>query len=173
LPQDTLRSALRAGTSALHQQLDDAAGEFDSLATYGRFVQRTHRFRSAVESWLETQADDQWLVDPVAHLAAADLSDLGLEAEAQAARRLGVFYVLEGSALGARLLVRRAEALGLSEAHGARHLSHQAADHERWRRFVHLLGAVPTDWQDDVLTGANSAFAFALSIYSEAAHEHA
>lgn len=182
MPQDTLRSALRAGTSALHHQLDNATGEFDSLVAYGQFVQRTHRFRAAVEGWLGADTDPAWCLDPIAALAAADLDDLGLQPlpsmpfadiHGHAGRRLGVFYVLEGSSLGARLLVRRAEALGLTNAHGARHLSHQALDHERWRQFVQVLETAPAGWRDDALAGANATFAFALSIYSEAAREHA
>lgn len=42
-------------------------------------------------------------------------------------RMLGVLYVIEGSSLGARLLFRRAAAIGYSSNFGARHLAAQIA----------------------------------------------
>ncbi len=180
LPTDSLRHILRAGTSALHHQLDSAVGEFDSRASYADYVQKTHRFRAAIEAGLGSNREVEWNVDPVADLAANDLGDLGVPVLAGAqfsmsnltqASRLGALYVLEGSSLGARLLLRRAEALGLSADFGARHLARQASDHQRWRSFLGELESVPAELQDHALSAAESVFAFALSIYTETVNE--
>lgn len=180
LPADSLRHILRAGTSALHHQLDAAVGEFNSRSSYVAYVQKTHRFRSAIETELGNDNRIEWNVDPVADLAADDLDDLGVPALPNAgfpksdwtgASRLGALYVLEGSSLGARLLLRRAEAMGLSAGYGARHLAHQAADHQRWLTFLNELEKVPVELQDHALSAAKSVFAFALSIYTETVNE--
>lgn len=180
LPADSLRHILRAGTSALHHQLDNAVGEFDSRRSYADYVQKTHRFRAAIEAELGSEDEAEWNVDPVADLAANDLGDLGVATLADArfsmsnltqASRLGALYVLEGSSLGARLLLRRAESLGLSADFGARHLAQQASDHQRWRSFLDQLESVPAELQDHALSAAESVFAFALSIYTETVNE--
>ena len=54
---------------------------------------------------------------------------------------LGLAYVLEGSALGARLLDRQARALGLDAGFGARHLAAQTADLAAWHTFLGALEA--------------------------------
>ncbi|MCO5072786.1 MAG: biliverdin-producing heme oxygenase [Rhizobiaceae bacterium] len=82
-------------------------------------------------------------------------------------RRLGMAYVLEGSGLGARILLRRAAKLGLTANYGARHLAKQTNDPARWRSFLTLLDTVPENQFDGVLAGAELSFQFALSIYAE------
>ena len=180
MPFNILRSALRARTSAIHHQLDMATGQFDSVVTYASFVQKTHRFRSALEQSLVSDQDSGWKVDEISPLIALDLVDLGAEMPLPATftpspwtkwSRLGAHYVLEGSSIGARLLVHRAEALGLSMQFGARHLSYQAARHDRWRAFLSELEAIPIEMYDQALEAAESTFRFALSVYSEAAYE--
>jgi heme oxygenase len=79
---------------------------------------------------------------------------------------LGVAYVLEGSALGARLLARRAAALGFDADHGARHLARQTSDMDRWKRFLGELDAIPAEDREQVIAGAASAFDFALAAYA-------
>ncbi|MCY0093550.1 biliverdin-producing heme oxygenase [Hoeflea ulvae] len=176
----SLRSALRDGTSALHLELDNAVGEFGDRLGYADFVQKTHRFRLAVEQALAGAPEGSWAVEPIADLAAHDLADLGVpklpEAEVPSRdwtpeSRLGALYVLEGSALGARLLMRRAQALGLHADFGARHLAHQASDSQRWRGFLGVLESVPSDMHATVLSAARDMFGVALAIYSETAHE--
>ena len=180
LPHDSLRSALRAGTSQTHHQLDMATGQFDSLAAYAGFAQKSHRFRAAVEQALA--AGEGWQVDALAPLIALDLADLQVATPARVVfapgsvsggARLGICYVLEGSSLGARLLLRRAIALGLGDQFGARHLAHQAGDHDRWRGFVAALDAASPQIAEAAVTAAETTFRFALSVYSEAAHERA
>ena len=52
---------------------------------------------------------------------------------------MGMVYVLEGSGLGARVLFKRAEALGLTRDFGARHLAAQVASPDSWREFLAVL----------------------------------
>lgn len=172
-----LRSALRARTASSHQELDQAVGHFGDLASYGAFAISSFRFREGVEAAL-ADAPPGWEVDPLAPVIARDLADLDLDVPASApapairtpAERLGVAYVLEGSAVGARLLVREAQKLGLSDSFGARHLALQAGDHDRWRRFLAELETT-TASHDEVIAAAEATFRFALSIYAKASHE--
>lgn len=176
----TLRSALRARTASTHDELDHAVGHFGDRASYGAFARNTYRFRRAIEAAMGAAPQD-WQIDHLAPVIALDLADLGLPLPpggtfpmslATPAQRLGVAYVLEGSSLGARVLVRAAQKLGLDAQFGARHLSRQAGDHDRWRRFVIELEAT-TAPHEEVIAAAQAAFRFALSTYAEAVHERA
>lgn len=180
MTEPSLRSALRARTSPSHEELDRAVGHFADLASYGEFTRNTYRFRAAEEASFAA-APAGWDIDPIASLAAQDMDDLSIAMPpagahapsiTTAAQRLGVAYVLEGSSLGARMLVREAQKLGLSEQFGARHLARQAGDHERWRRFMAELETT-TAAHDEVIAAAEATFRFALSIYAKAAHEPA
>lgn len=173
MQQDNIRSALRSHTADQHRKLDDAVGAFDTIEGYARFVRQSHSFRAATEKAIPRSVD--WTVIPLAQLLANDLDDLGEQPDTQVSFPgssadpdywLGVAYVLEGSALGARLLVRRAAALGFSDARGARHLSVQAETGSRWRDFQARLEAAPAAAHRAMLAGASSAFDFALSIYA-------
>lgn len=79
---------------------------------------------------------------------------------------LGGCYVIEGSALGARLLSRHAA--GLAEEHaevrGARRfLGHITSDPPRWGRFVRLLDALPEGDAGAATSGARDGFAIVHS----------
>lgn len=176
----SLRSELRESTTALHLQLDSAVGEFGDRPAYAVFVQKTHRFRAAAEQALANDAEAGWQVDAIAGLAGQDLADLDVPALPHAEfpagqwtreSRLGALYVLEGSSLGARLLMRRAEALGMSADFGARHLAHQAGDNKRWRGFLSELESVPAELHQVALSAAEDMFRVALALYSETIHE--
>ena len=69
--------------------------------------------------------------------------------------------MLEGSALGARILVKRAASLGFSDAFGARHLCAQTADPTAWSRFVELLDrwVMTSTEEDECIAGAKAVFA--------------
>lgn len=81
---------------------------------------------------------------------------------------MGVHYVLEGSALGARVLCKQVEALGMRRNHGARHLWAQAATLEGWRAFIELLTQHDGD-EDALFAGANAAFNAAAGAMERAA----
>lgn len=172
MPNETLRRALRAQTASQHRLLDDAVGSFATVEAYGRFVANSLAFRAPVETLLARGT--RWPLLPLADLMREDLADLdvaprpeGVFAKAPGGSgEVGIAYVLEGSALGARLLVRRAAALGYSARYGARHLARQVEDMARWRRFLALLETIPDSQTDAVVAGAVAAFDFALGIYT-------
>lgn len=82
---------------------------------------------------------------------------------------MGVHYVLEGSALGARILCKQVEALGLHREHGARHLWAQAETLLTWRGFLDLLSQHDGD-EGELIAGANAAFEAAADAMERAAH---
>lgn len=106
----TLRRALAAATRDLHETLDRDIGAFGDARAYGAFLGGSHAFRAAIEPQLAQVAG--WQVQPLAPLIARDLADLGLPLPATPpalplptpAAKAAACYVLEGSALGGRLL---------------------------------------------------------------------
>ena len=163
----------------MHTRLDEIIGPIDSLAAYRVFLIRSYRFRTAVEPALAGRPE--WAVQELTRFIGRDLDDLGegdvpevawLSIPAGFASVLGGLYVLEGSALGARILFSRAQRLGLSESFGARHLAAQSGDPTRWKRFANLLGRSQLD-QSTALDSARIVFELALSIYSEPVGETA
>lgn len=174
MPQNDLRNALRVHTADSHGRLDRAVGVFDAIAPYKTYLQNTYAFRKGMEDRLATFG--KWPVANLLSLIADDLADLDVmplaaasisEIEQGDGHRIGMAYVLEGSGLGARILVRRAAELGFTATYGARHLAAQTDDPARWRSFLALLDAVPESQFDGVLAGAEQSFQFALSIYAE------
>lgn len=153
---DSMRFHLRECTAAAHARLDASIGVFDSRSAYRHYLSGMLGFREAAEDAV-THADypgwfGKWRPRSIAAALRADMADLGMTAPAEPYRRrdlgpaldnpaalLGTLYVLEGSALGARLLYARAIALGLDEEFGARHLSLQTQDKDSWRDFVNIL----------------------------------
>lgn len=166
----TLRRALMTETRDLHDTLDREVGVFGDAAAYGAFLTGSHAFRATIEPSLLQDAG--WQVDPLVPLIARDLADLGLPVPPAAdplplptpAARAAACYVLEGSALGGRLLARRAATLGYTADHGARHLAAQTASNTRWRRFLEWLeaGDFPAA---EAGAAARDVFALALRSY--------
>ncbi|MCZ0960226.1 biliverdin-producing heme oxygenase [Paracoccus benzoatiresistens] len=166
----TLRRVLAAATRDLHETLDREIGAFGDVAAYGAFLSGSHAFRAAIEPQLAHSAG--WRIQTLAPLIAQDLADLGLPVAASCktlplptpAARAAACYVLEGSALGARLLARRAAGLGFAAGHGARHLAEQTASPVRWKQFLAWLEAggfsVP-----EASAAARDVFGLALRAY--------
>ena len=174
-----LRELLRSDTREIHQRLDDSVGGFDTREHYADFVQRSLHFRAAAEA--ACAGHPSWAPLLLADDLRCDLSDLGLSDMpaqgagldlATSAAKLGGLYVLEGSALGARLLLRRAESLGMTDQNGARHLARQTGDATRWKRFVAVLDRDDED-AEAVLAGALAVFEHALGTYKEGVHDAA
>lgn len=162
---DSLRRVLMTETRDLHDRLDQAIGTFADDGAYRAFVSGSYAFRAAVEPAL---TGDDWPIQRLAPVIAQDLADLDQPRPllpnapllagpaAQAAAR----YVLEGSALGARLLARRAADLGFTPGHGARHLAAQTASPHRWRQFL--------DWMEGANLPAAPAVAAARAVFGVA-----
>lgn len=123
-PVEGLRERVRRETSALHRNVEEATDLPGSVATredYVHLVRRLHGFHTAVEEQLaDPLLARGWLDVGIAlpahrrsHLLAVDLDALGVFPEETAVHlpslvgigeALGCLYVVEGSALGGRVL---------------------------------------------------------------------
>lgn len=155
------RLRLRAATDDLHQMLDARVSNASFLATregYCDYLLRTYLARSAVEAALDRSgAQNVYAAWPDRRIGAAmalDLDDMGIElpVEPPALEMTlgeggiwGALYVLEGSTIGARLIAREVEKIGMTDGHGARHLSVQAANSRAFRQFIDVLEAATLD----------------------------
>ena len=177
-----MRFILRNHTAATHAALDAQVGGFSTLDHYRHYLRCLRDFRAPVEQALTEVSPPNsfgtWSLKPIATAIDADLADLGtaphaaatplsVEPSADTGWWLGTLYVLEGSSIGAWLLLRRAEALGLTADHGARHLALQAGDREAWPRFMALMDAAGPDDMEPAKLAANDTFALALRAFAD------
>jgi heme oxygenase len=145
-------------------------GPIRSAERYRAFVSASHAHRQAVEDYLGRAewpaAFGPWRPTALAGLIAKDLADLGLETPPSEpldlsndiACALGVAYVLEGSALGARLIARMAADLGFGAGYGARHLAGQERGLANWREFLVLVEDVDRVDRDLAAVAASASF---------------
>lgn len=158
---------LRHTTAPFHDALDAAMGQFDTLGNYHAYLSGLHAFRAAIEPTLRDL--DGWTPTRLLPLLDADMADCALAPhppltppDVAGDAIWGVTYVLEGSALGAQLLRRRAADLGLDAGFGARHL---ALPLDNWRAFLARLdGAEPYD-AEAAAKGAVAAFTTAHAAF--------
>ena len=185
-PETSRAQRLKALTHATHDGLDKAimaAHAFANVENYGRFLAVQYLFHRDIAA-LYDDADLQTLLPGLAErrrlpLVAADLHDLGLSipqtddpaaftpGAIDAPAALGWLYVAEGSNMGAALLRKEVAKLGLSDAHGARHLApapEGPAAH--WRAFTAALDAADLSDEEDArcAAGADAAFARAAAL---------
>lgn len=120
-----------------------------------------------------------WRPQAISPLIVADMNDLALAPKkaadpisltADLESLLGTLYVLEGSTLGARVLYRRANELGLSGTHGARHLQGQAAS-DGFCRFLQILDAAPDVDMNKVIGASDLAFQWAETAFKDNVNE--
>lgn len=156
-PTPDRRFALRAATGEAHQRVESivgSAGMFETVHGYGRYLQATLELRTELEARLDRAGAHAiwpgWQQQKLVSLLRLDLADVGIQPRYRpdppselltTGELLATLYVLVGSALGARVLVRSVRELGFSESHGARHLYAQAAETGAWREFVGVLEA--------------------------------
>jgi heme oxygenase len=173
------RFALKAATAEAHERVEGvvrAAGMFDTLDGYRRYVAATWALRTRFEGLLDMNGAAAiwplWPTRRIAHLAEQDMADLGIlprpeefaPSTLSSGELLGVLYVLEGSSLGARLLLRSVSRLGLSADNGARHLHAQAGEASAWRGFVEVLEASPQPPCHEMARSVFDAFAAAYAM---------
>lgn len=176
-------SFLRQATASLHAEVEavvERAKMFDSVERYGDYLRRLTVFH---ERLLSAQAVAspatlphwQHVREHVAALA-EDLGSLSLRPTAtrssvavasSATAALGALYVVVGSSLGARVLVRRAATM-LSSAEGrapcaTAYLSAQASSND-WPAFLRVLESEPITTSAELAAGANGAFACMLDV---------
>ena len=174
------RFILRERTSEAHASLDELISSFSGRPGYERYLRGMYAFRAPVEErlsraeWPETFSG--WRPHAVAGLVREDLDDLGLDRPSPEtpsspaltpADLLGISYVLEGSALGARILYQRAQAIGLGADHGARHLAVQSGGIQSWRDYVAILEAAEPFDVEATTAAALAAFQAAEAAFMD------
>jgi heme oxygenase len=172
------RFELREKTLRAHMALEGLIGPLNSVTDYERYLQGMHSFRTPVEAWLSRApwpaGFGTWRPVMIAAALAADMKDFDLrsrtgaidwDASADLGTMLGTLYVIEGSMLGAQLLLKRAHLLGLSADFGARHLALQAGT-ANWQMFLTILEGSPLFNIDDAVNAANRTFEAVQSAFS-------
>lgn len=152
----SLRQRLRESTDRAHRELEAAVereGLLQSATGYERFLLGWHRLQAAVEGALDAAGAERLIPDWHERrrlaLLETDLRELGLavpshpDVELRLASDgavLGAAYVLEGAALGARVVQPAIESLGPPVSGAVRFLTGAGAESGRqWRAFVDLL----------------------------------
>lgn len=172
------RFLLKERTAEAHRRVDEKVGSFDSVPSYGRYLAGLFSFREPVEQALSKVCWPDELAGWRPTLVSADIrSDLDALSLPLPANRfshpgfssksslLGCLYVIEGSSLGARILLKRASALGIDGASGGSHLAAQASSNG-WPRFVAALEAAAGFDPDIASRSAVETFASAEKAFA-------
>jgi heme oxygenase len=161
--QDDIRTRLRAETAAEHRRteagfaavcaaLSDAHCYGAFLLAHARAFPAIGRALSAGLGWPAWPARWRALESDLAALALGAPPALTVAPAASRAAALGMAYVLEGSRLGAALLLARVPA-GFPAAYLA-----GGQDRAPWRRLLGLLETIDTDEAAAAVAGAKTAF---------------
>jgi heme oxygenase (biliverdin-IX-beta and delta-forming) len=184
------RNSLRGATDHLHRDLDRISAGFNlgDIAHYRRFLQANAATLIAIEGLLENAGVEQLVTDwPDRTRREAILSDLrSLDSQAQplALRRtaptpaevFGILYVLEGSRLGAQLLLDQVMASNDENVRNASSYLRHGQPHEGssglWRSFLQQLETnEAADDQTQTVSGAVYAFTMFIRSFGQAAAE--
>lgn len=184
MPMSARRRFLHERTGPIHRQLDECVGTFSDIPAYLRYIRGMLAFRRPIETQLaSTRLPAEFGAFAPNYLADAlgrDIAALGASPDVATASGgqslpdlsadglLGTLYVLEGSTLGARLLVRRAAALGLGPGNGAEHLQQQSSDLGNWNAFAALLDSATEVDDETMAQAALATFAHALNAFEKA-----
>jgi heme oxygenase (biliverdin-IX-beta and delta-forming) len=181
---------LRQETGAAHRELDENLDLIDRLSSVrqrANVLAGYHRFHHAAEAaiapFLGAIADLDFAARRRSRLIADGIGILGQEVSLDRATSFGIntrseafgaFYVLEGSSLGGRVILKELKRRGASLA-GLGFLDPYGFNTAaRWRSFLAILEreVVSGEQQRDAVTGALNAFTFAKSCLSkEITHE--
>ena len=184
IASDSLRGRLRDRTADAHAALDVLLSDgFGDLDGYRAYVRGMHAFVRAATPAFEAgaRALPDWTLPDWGPLLDRDLAALGIvplhvdaAPVAGEAAAVGMLYVMEGSALGARVLVWCAQALGVTAQSGGAFLHGHADAPGRWRAFVRRLDNGWRGTGDDVQAcdGALAAFALARACFRRALATH-
>jgi heme oxygenase (biliverdin-IX-beta and delta-forming) len=175
-----LREKLKQSTAAAHRRLDATFSDFDlsGVAGYRRFLEASAAALLPLETALEAAGVNAILPDWPERVRSAaiiaDLKRLGGVARPLCAVEpltrnavLGVTYVLEGSRLGAKYLMRSIAEGGNSQVMAATSYLAHGAGQPLWRSFLARLESEPVTpaGEAEVVRGAYHAFA----MFSESA----
>jgi heme oxygenase len=182
-----VRATLRTETAQAHRRLDSLAARFDLCSDKGcsDFLRASAAALIPVEHALERMGVAQFLEDWPARARAgailADLEALGVTVSSGASpvslpsSRSGLFgalYVLEGSRLGARALLKQLEAAGDRVRSNLRYLEHgndkQGGGADLWRTFAARLEGAVTDAPglEAAVAGAHTVFGVFLDCFA-------
>ncbi|WP_165967509.1 biliverdin-producing heme oxygenase [Luteimonas aestuarii] len=161
---DAARSRLRQATADLHAQVDAMFPRgLGSALAYRRYVLGMHRF--AVDYEIATMAlprASAWLAQDLVALSQLPLPAHGTRSPlVDHAERLGWDYVMAGSSMGARVLLRDVGRLGFDASFGAVFLARHAsgADWPRVQSRLAELDAGDARRMAAAEAGARAAFA--------------
>ncbi|WP_108659541.1 biliverdin-producing heme oxygenase [Acuticoccus kandeliae] len=181
-----LRGLLREATTAAHDALDrhfETMIDEPALATYRAFLRMNHACHAALEAWIvpaipaDIAADRPVFTDALAaDLAAMEIPALPaphpFEGEtADLAAAAGILYVLDGSRLGARVLVRplAARRAAREEAIALTYLTAAAAPGPVFAAFNAVSARLEDDDVARVLDTARKTFDYFGSTAARAA----
>jgi heme oxygenase len=176
------RERLRYATAADHAALNrviERSGLLASSAGYARFLEASWRARQCLDAGLEISAAGRhgWRRSSITSLLRLDYRDVaGSDLPPADDRKVsiqggsagfGTAYVLEGSALGAKALLRLVENLGYTAAFGARDLAQQVGSISGFRSFLAALeDATLTPAEEEAcLRAARAAFSLFQAKY--------
>lgn len=156
MSSNNILQRLRAATAAAHlalQERIDAEQMFGTRSGRPALVQRYYELHAsadrAIEPWLQPIPNLDYAARRRSPALADDLRALGLDTPCPTGLRtlavtgrseaLGILYVLEGSTLGGRTILRSLSAQG-HDVHGLSFLDPYGAETgNRWRDFVAVL----------------------------------
>ena len=188
-PPVTRRTRLRRETGPAHQILDnllEQTGMMSTLSGYCAYLKASHHARALVEERLDANcvADIYRGLaaapDPTEHRGRfagfidaypAATPDAAASLHEQRARSWCALYVLEGSALGARVIASRIVDLGVNAEFGGRHLSQQIADGRSWGAYLDILehARLNAEEENDCVSEALATFDCFIHQYMVAA----
>lgn len=177
------RRGLRAATSEKHRHLDALIGRFADRRGYQTYLRSSLSFRAAAEPALSGAGARTLGIAPVDLVAPLilDCGDLGVVPDPaplppvalhDLSATIGALYVLEGSALGAAVLRRDAQALGYDAGFGGRHFSLQIGAPGRWAAFLAVLDEIEAFDPGAAISGANHIFDLAILAAEAACAEY-
>lgn len=160
------RHALRAATSTAHARIDaHFADGFRDRRAYAGYLLGMHRFAGDFEHALQRAPRlSAWLAEDLTALQLVPLAPAGTVPRVRGrCERAGWDYVMAGSSLGARGLLREARTLGFGGERGARFLERHAGGGD-WPAVQSRLAAFdPADAQQQALVARGALAAFALA----------
>ncbi|WP_166817911.1 biliverdin-producing heme oxygenase [Bradyrhizobium sp. 1(2017)] len=166
-----LRDRLRDATAAAHRELDAQLSSFDLtvMAGYRRFLRASAGALLPLEAALVeagvARMFPDWPERSRSAAIAADLGRLGSAAQSTVSvppltsgGMLGTMYVLEGSRLGAKFLLKEvADVADPRIAKATSYLSHGAGK-RLWQSFLSRLQIEEVSDEDEVIEAARTAF---------------
>lgn len=173
------RNVLRQLTSQNHEALEELVGPIESLADYKRYLIGISGFRLPLERDFSEVVFPEffgvWRPQQIGDLLIQDAADLELVVKVtksvseldSAETMLGKLYVLEGSSLGANIILKQVATVGLNAEYGARHLARQTCNPTRWRQFIEILDQHPQIDIDRVADASLKTFSAAQRSFEE------